>query len=110
MARCQQIWEVELASVSFFMKYCSMTNIWDRTINYIIDAIFDQNHSNTIMLTLIAYAGGPKMMQSDTRYCFAASLLVIVGIDPKPLALIKNNFCLSYEIAGNCEKFYALQN
>ena len=33
MARCQQIWEVELASVSFFIKYCSMTNIWDRTIN-----------------------------------------------------------------------------
>ena len=49
MARCQQIWEVELASVSFFIKYCSMTNIWDRTINDFIDAIFYRNHSNTIM-------------------------------------------------------------
>lgn len=80
MARCQQIWEVELASVSFLIKYCSMTNIWDRTINDFIDAIFDWNHSNTIILTLIAYAGSPKIMLWDTRYCSAASLFVIVGI------------------------------
>ena len=80
MARCQQIWEVELASVSFLIKYRSMTNIWDRTIIDFIDAILDQNHSNTIMLSLIAYAGSPKIMLWDTRYRTAASLLVIVGI------------------------------